>query len=174
MMKKIKFDESGNWMVGFESGHKTFDRQTNVIGQANMVANTMIGMYIRAYNDTYHWMPGEKNEPGHLQNYDLSRFETRRDDKDRIPKEMWEDARIIGMDVGLAAYIFYHHAYKGKGCWRRLVRVVHGFMLTDRDNNPLRIYVTGPTYKSERVMRAVAEFFGDPDKAVWRYICGRY
>ena len=39
---------NGNKMK-IETGHKTFDRQTNIISTGNIIANTLWGFFIRPY-----------------------------------------------------------------------------------------------------------------------------
>ena len=69
-MKKIEWLTHNR--MKFESEHKTFNRQTQCISTGNIVSNTLLGWYIRPFNETK--CNGFDFEPGNLQKADLKTF----------------------------------------------------------------------------------------------------
>lgn len=147
-MKKTDWDYEHDRMI-IETGHKAFDAQTNLLADGNLLANTMSGSHIRAWNDTSHWKEGEKNDPGHLFAFDMDwRFNY------FLPryKRIYTQIKDLAMDNPVWVYIFYHHNRKGKP-------VIHGVVVSDgKTHNHLRTFVTGPTYKSYNVVYAAREY----------------
>lgn len=73
-LKEIKrqWNKTGMRQI-INSGHKTFDNQTNVLDNSgNMIARTQYSHYIRNYNETQ--CNGETFKQGELQNYDMKRL----------------------------------------------------------------------------------------------------
>ena len=54
------------------TGHKTFDKQTNIISTGNIIANTMYGQFVRSRYRLE--CNGRTNPEGHLQEFDLNGF----------------------------------------------------------------------------------------------------
>lgn len=70
--KYYKWSKNKMKMI-INSGYKEFDRQTNCISNGNIIANTMYGNYIRAWDDTINPV-GNIVPKGYLFNYDLKYF----------------------------------------------------------------------------------------------------
>jgi len=110
-MKKITWNNPNK--MHFESLHKTFNSQTNVISTGNCVVNTQYSSYIRGYKETE--CNGLVYPEGHLQNYDLEIFSLRSDIRNYIRE------KLSGRESGILYWFFYHS--KGK-------RVTIGYILT--------------------------------------------
>lgn len=142
-MKKIEWI-NGNKMK-FISGHKTFDNQCNYLGTGNVEANTQYYSFIRAWNDDgKDLMDHDRNkrEPGHLFNFDVNPFRQSFPEFRYIEKQLieeskeWKESHIL--------YAFFHHNEKK--------RILHGFILTDKNHNYVRTYYFSKTYKSENIL----------------------
>ncbi len=64
------YSKRGNLVIN--SGFKAFDKATNALMLGNCIANSMLGWYIRSYEQTE--CNGFQNPKGHLMNYDLKMF----------------------------------------------------------------------------------------------------
>ena len=137
-----------NRMV-METGHKTFDRQTNIVGTGNMIANTQYSSYIRPYTETKCWGPDEF-ELGHLRAYDLNGF---RD----MPQWVHKQVERVTHHTKAILYQFFH--YGNNRHWSGYQkRVIHGYILTDSNGRLLAKMVTGPTHKSHAVIDECAQY----------------
>jgi len=124
---------NGNKMK-IETGHKTFDQQTNIISYGNIIANTMVGFYIRAYNDTVNPV-GQTRPLGYLQDFDLQNW---RNELYRYRLMNKVKAHLVNR-AGILYRLFHYNKNQ---------RIIHGFILTDTDYNLIEKWVVGPTYKS--------------------------
>ena len=144
-MKKAIWATPNKMLI--KTGHKTFDRQTDVITHGNVFANTMIGLHIRPYCEVYNAV-GKVRPPGHLQDYDLTTFR-RLGTPSRIIKYVKDQA----VTDPLWLYVFFHH--NGSNM------VIHGYVVTDKKHNLLKTFVTGPTYKSYCVINECVHYVAE-------------
>ena len=131
-MKKVQWRD-GNHMI-FESGHRAFDRQTNIITTGNVIADTQYSSYIRPFTETE--CNGFTNEPGHLQDWDLDGFPS-------LPR--WIRKKIEGITYDHAAILYEFRHYNGQD------KQVDGYVLTSTEDAGCKLlakWATGPTYKS--------------------------
>jgi len=141
-----------NRMV-METGHKTFDRQTNIVGTGNMIANTQHSSYIRPYTETKCWGPDEFPK-GHLRNYDLAAFRS-------MPRNVRKKVESLTETNKVILYEFYHYnagGWRGMNYQRVDRRITHGYVVTDSNGRLLFKVVTGPTSKSRKVVDEVAKY----------------
>jgi hypothetical protein len=130
-----------------KTGHTTFDRQSNAsgggyIGTGNVSSNTQMSSYVRGAQNTA--CNGYTFKQEELQKTDLKIFE----DLHLLSNADIKTVKSLlkGTQSGIL-YSFYHHI-TGR-------RIVHGWMLTTDKDRELYSKVTGPTYKSENIMRAM-------------------
>jgi hypothetical protein len=98
------------------TGHKEFDRQTQVIDIGNVWANTQFSNYIRPRDEIE--CNGFVSPPGHLQNYDLGAYSA-------MPQHVESEVRkLVDTHHGGILYEFRH--FRGKQ------KVIDGYILTDR------------------------------------------
>lgn len=122
------------------TGHKTFDRQTNLITAGNVVANTMVGGHIRAYDNV---TMGAKR--GDLQKYDLNKF---------IKMDGFHMLRRYFQNLA-SEQEFYIYAFFHK---RNDEIIYHGFIITDEDYVYKTTLCVGPTYKSYDILDEVQKY----------------
>lgn len=67
-MKKAIFNKLGTKQL-VNTGYKTFDKQTNYIGTGNVIANTMLGFYVRPLTEK---LEGVKFDLQHFNNANLT------------------------------------------------------------------------------------------------------
>lgn len=146
-MKKIKW-ENPNKMV-MESGHKTFDQQTNYIGTGNVFANTQTSLYIRGYNETE--CNGFTFPKGELQKTDLKGWY-------ELPQRVHRAIREYAVDESVILYKFFHKNSKGE-------LVVHGYVLTSKKHELIDYIVVGPTYKSWDVINECLKYITVQEQA---------
>jgi hypothetical protein len=139
-MKRAQFVNPNKMLM--ESGHKTFDRQTNLITRGNVYSNTQISSYIRPYNQT-EWN-GKTVQKGELQNYDLKFF-------GKLPFEVEEAVRAYAKDKSIILYMFFHRNSDKE-------KIVHGYVITDTQYRLIDFFVTGPTYKSYNVIKECSQY----------------
>lgn len=125
-----------------ESGHKGFDRQTNMVGTGNIIASTQLSSHVRGRLCTE--CNGFTQEPGHLRDFDLRPWLDNRSLHRHVQKFVLAETEKLG-DHGVWLYQFHHQAGDGN-------RVIHGYVVTDYEHNLLRTFVTGPTSKSGLVV----------------------
>lgn len=145
MVGKGKDMKTKEWLnpnkMKIETEHKTFNQQTRVIGAGNIIATTQVSLFIRAWNNTYRW-DGDTVEPGYLQNFDLTAF--------RLPKHIEKAVRDTAVDESVILYEFRH--FNGDK------KIVHGYVITDGEYRLLRTFVTGPTWKSNSVIKECLKY----------------
>jgi len=146
---KAKIWSNPNRML-VNTGHRTFDRQTNVISTGNIIADTQAAFYVRGELEVTCW--GDTvYKPGHLRDYDLGAFRG-------IPGYI--RAHILkhtnGTEKSVWVSMFFHH--------RGEQRIVHGYVITTPDHKLLGKFVTGPTYKSELVIEGVLPYVTEQEE----------
>ena len=133
-----------------ESGHRTFDRQTNVIGDGNMIASTMMGAHVRPKCDVENSV-GEIKEPGYLRRYDLNQWTY-------LPDSVRQYVKSVTETESAWIYCFFHRNREGRA-------IVHGWVIVGPypESRLLKRFVTGPTYKSYNVIEYVAPYVSNVD-----------
>ena len=99
--KFYMWSKSGNKMI-INSKFKEFNKQTNLITNGNVIANTMYGNYIRPYNETE--CNGIYFEQGHLFKHDLQFFS--------ISNSMREYIKSLNRQVILYEIFIYRNGKK--------------------------------------------------------------
>ena len=141
-MKKCTWD-NGNKMH-FESPHKTFNRQTNCICTGNVVADTQYSNYIRPFTELE--CNGRVNEPGHLQNWDLTQHFT----SSILPGHIRQEVRELTRDQKAILYNFHH--------WNGRRRIDDGWVLTSdsQEYKLIRVWYINPDWRAvEAVNEAI-------------------
>ena len=112
-MKKIEWETPNKMKIN--TGHKTFDAQTNIISTGNIVANTLIGACIRAFNNNHNGF--EEKPLGYLQNWDLTK-----NFNEPVPKYMSDHVSMTDRE---SKHILYkvRHFNDDK-------EIIHGYILT--------------------------------------------
>lgn len=98
-MKKAKFTADGMKQI-IDSGYKLFDKQTNIICDGNVIANTEFGNFIRPWKETE--CNGRTYSPGHLTKFDLEAFEPH-----LIPKSLLKRLLDKERDASVILYMFF-------------------------------------------------------------------
>ena len=140
---------NGNKMR-FESKHKTFNRQTNIISTGNIIANTEYGSFIRAHNNVMNPV-GEKREPGFLQDFDLRPFKESLWLSYRIEKKVKE---YLKKRYGIL-YCFFHYGPK---------RIIDGFVLTDDDHNFIEHWSVNYHWRAENAVWEAIKYIANGSK----------
>jgi len=133
-----------------ETGHKTFDRQTNIITRGNVIANTEYGWIIRARLDT---RCNEKDFPvGHLRAFDLKFFKN-------MPRPVRSKLmELTDSEDAVWLYEFHH--------WRGPAKIVDGYTMTAyEDHELLATFTTGPTRRSRSVVHEASKYVCKGDEA---------
>lgn len=146
MPKKIEWI-NGNKMR-FESKHKTFNRQTNIISTGNIIANTEYGGFIRAHNEVINPV-GEKREPGFLQDFDLRPFKESLGISYPIEKKVKE---YLKEKAGIL-YCFFHYS-RGK-------RIIDGYVLTDTDHNYIEFWYRNQHWRSNDAIKEALKYIAN-------------
>ncbi len=133
----------------FESLHKTFNREADLIMTGNVSSRVQLSTHVRAYNDTE--CNDHKFEPGHLRNFDLNAFSTWLRANPGVRKAVEEYTK----DKSAWLYAFYHT--NGRKV------VIHGFVLTTYDNKLVRKFYTNPSYKSHSVIDEATKYITDDE-----------
>jgi len=146
--KKAVWAPGGNRMI-VETGHKTFDRQTNCISPGNITANTMTGWACRAWNTPANPF-GEPCRPGEMQHYDVRIW----------PEQVRQMCQKLFDTRDGWVYEFFHYnrpdnSYRRMG---RATKIVHGYIFADHDDKYLDYLCTGPTYKSESLLAEMQKY----------------
>lgn len=149
-MKKIEWI-NGNKML-IETGHATFDRQTNVISTGNIIANTMVGWNIRSWYDDGKGLidyDTNKRTPGVLFRYDTSKF--------NLPSYVLEKIMSFAKDRKYlrGMWLYQIHHFNG----RKLI--VHGWILTDFQHNWLTTIENRWNYKSHCVLNECRNYLSN-------------
>ena len=116
------------------SDFKEFNKQTNCISRANIIANTIYGNYIRPYNQTYY--EGRTYEKGKLFNYDLQFF--------NIGKDMREYLKTFNKMVALYEIFIYRKGRKDIIGWliesdNRIVNITYNYCLNVNYNKRISV-----------------------------------
>lgn len=140
-MKKAIFATPNR--MKFESLHKTFNKQIDCISTGNVIGDVQYSSYIRAYNnDTINWNDGDvyKTVPkGQLQDFDLKGFVDK-----GIPSYILSFIREELKDKSGILYLFRH--------WNNGQMFKHGYVLTDTENNLIKVWYMNNNYKSISVV----------------------
>ena len=147
-MKKIEWVTPNR--MKFESLHKTFSRQTQVIATGNILSNTLSGSYVRAYNDTTLPMGGTC-PAGDLQAFDLRQF------GNDLPHGAREFISDHGKDEKLLVYVLRHWA-GGIGTGRK---IVDGCIITSTDHKLLRAYYGNNGRKVESIISEALKYLAE-------------
>ena len=139
----------------FQCAHRSFtaaieDVTHGYLGRGNVISNTQHSTFVRAATET--GCNGYFFEPGRLRDFDLSLFDR------LLPNDVCAYARAITTSKSIILYRFFH--------WKGQERTEHGWLITDTGHRELRRFVTGPTWKSRDVMRAVAESITVQDQLI--------
>jgi hypothetical protein len=153
-MKQIEWMHSDKMLL--ESGHKTFNRQTNLITYGNVIANTMYGRFIRPFTETE--CNGYTREPGHLQKFDLDWY-TLIGRQPAVPKTVYKMVRELAQQNQIILYQFHHWTTR-RG---RSFKIVHGYVITSPDKKLLWYWPCGPTYKSEQVLLEAIKYITESE-----------
>lgn len=148
-MKKSEWI-NGNKMR-FESSHKTFNDQTNIISTGNIIANTQYGSYVRPYTETE--CNGFTNEEGHLQDFDLEPFIRNFQTSSSTIKEIKTICRFRTAIL----YAFFHRNREGK-------RIVHGYILTSAPSNTaktLMLFLERSSTKSLDILHEAGKYISN-------------
>lgn len=143
-MKEIEWRTPNRMLM--ESGHKTFDKQTDIISTGNIIAKTQLGFYVRAYTETE--CNGFTQELGKLQEADLDRWR-----RATTPSIVMETVRRLAKERDIILYRFFHYGKYG-------TMIVHGYIITTatRPYERLWRWCCGPTYKSKWVLSEVLKY----------------
>lgn len=110
--------------MSINTGHKTFDRQTNLITHGNVIANTQYSSHIHSFNTTAKPLPPWDRDDGYFQDFDCENF------KDAIvtPGRIIRLAKDFANQFdGIYLYAFFHIHKKE--------RIIHGFVFTKSSND---------------------------------------
>lgn len=146
-MKKIEWKNPNKMMM--ESGHKTFDRQTNYIGTGNVFSNTQTGLFIRGYNETE--CNGFTFQKGELQKSDLKGWYG-------MPQQVHKALSKHATDESVILYKFFHQDGQGE-------LIVHGYVMTTNKYELIDYFVVGPTYKSWNVINECIRYVSVEEQA---------
>ncbi len=155
MPKKIEWINPNK--MRFESLHKEFNRQTNIISTGNIIANTEYGSFIRAHNNITNPV-SEKKKPGFLQDFDLRPF------KESLELPDWIERRIkkyLIKKPGIL-YCFFHRS-AGK-------RLVDGFALTNTDHNYIDVwYMNQQNWRAHSAIAEALKYIANGSKEGFGY-----
>lgn len=142
-LKEKVWRADGNSMI-VETGHKTFDRQTNVLGPGNIHADTLLGKSVRGEMILTCYGP-KRHKPGWLRAFDLAVF------GGSMPKHVWNYIvrRTRNKDRIWVYELFHYNGHK---------RIVHGYILAKEDNELIHAFTTGPTWKSFSVVNGATPY----------------
>lgn len=138
---KIKKWDNANKMH-FDSEHKTFNRQTNLITTGNAIMNTQTSFFVRPYNEAKNPV-GEKVEKGAMQDYDLGQFTN-------LPSEVRDFVKGFAKTKSVILYDFH---YYGKGDRR----VTVGYVVTDGNHRLVKKWSYGG-YKADSVIDEASKY----------------
>lgn len=141
-MKKAKW-VNGNKML-FESEHKTFNKKVDCISTGNVIGTVQLSGHVRAYNELE--CNGRVNEPGHLQEYDLSWLVK------ELPYNVKDTIRYNCKDKGCWAYHFFY--WNGKH-----ERMNIGYAITHYNYSKWFQWVANPyNYKKESALNECVKY----------------
>ncbi len=126
----------------FESDHKTFNRQTQIIDTGNIVSRTLLGGYVRAFQETE--CNGYTFPPGHLQDFDIQGF------GNNLPCGVREFIHEHGVKEKLMVYVL-RHCHKGN-------KIIDGAIITTTDHKLLRAFYSGRTRKQDSIVSEALKY----------------
>ncbi len=143
-MKKVTWDNPNR--QHFESPHKTFNRQTQCISTGNVIANTQYSNYVRPHSETE--CNGFTNDPGHLQNWDL----TKNIVADTLTCWLREEIRKLTHDIGGIIYNFHH--------WNGDKRIDDGFVLTSKHDKYklIKVWYINPDLRAQAAVDEAVKY----------------
>ena len=144
-LKKKVWREDGSSMI-VETGHKTFDRQTNILATGNIIANTLLGGFIRGEMVLTCFGP-KVHKPGYLRDFDLDGFKNV-----HLPQRVRDYVKNVtrGSTESVQLYTLFHHG--------RDKLIIHGFVVAKKNDELIRAFTTGPTYKSFSVVNGAVPY----------------
>lgn len=110
----------------FDSPHKTFNEQCSLITTGNQIGNIVYSNFVRPFSETE--CNGFTNEPGHLQNYDI----TENIVGPTLSQNIREEIRKLTHDKGGIVYNFHH--------WNGNKRIDDGIVLTTKDYKLIKVW----------------------------------
>lgn len=132
------------------TGHKTFDKQTNIIdNHSNMIANTQLAFYIRAYNDVVNPI-GETVDKGHLQDFDLKSF-------NNLPYKIKEFCKNNADDgFWLSEFRIFNNNHKQVIC----------YFLRNLNTNKVYTFNNAINYKQDNLIEWLKNYLFDKEQFV--------
>ena len=154
MLEKI-WNEKGSKQI-INTGCKAFDRHCVCVSSSAAIGAAQFSGGVRNAVDP------DDHSPGSGQHYDLYSWFNNMPERVRKIVKRLADAR----PDGVMCHEFHHH-YTAKVRkmfgWAREERTVyHGYVIV-RDEKIIALIFTGPTHKSEGVIRTCAQYLGDTD-----------
>ncbi|KKK59383.1 hypothetical protein LCGC14_3034950, partial [marine sediment metagenome] len=149
-VKRPEFGRNKDKML-FKSGHGAFDTQTVCLGTGNYWAPTLHGEWIRPEQQLFNGGTRHHWGPGMLQDEDLGFFRSI-----QTPEIIINAVKKTAKDRSVQFYAIFHFYRPKPG--REPKRVVHGLVLTDRNDVLIRQWNTGPTYRSWEILDAVLPY----------------
>jgi hypothetical protein len=153
-MKKAEW-RNGNHMK-FESLHKTFNRQVDMISTGNVMGGVQFSGYIRPRNETV--MPDGETpcDRGRLQEWDLTTWHS------NLPLHIrdWVRTNPYCEHRNIIMYEIRH--WVGPS-WKQS-KIVHGYIATTGHTEGYKLlgtWITGNTYKSESVIAEAIKYVAD-------------
>lgn len=143
-MKEIEWVNPNH--MKFDSLHKTFNRQVDIISAGNVIGAVQYSSYIRPYTLTLNPV-GEEKPLGYLQEWDLKWF------RDLLPQEVLDTVHELTKERYGILYIFKHYS-NGR-------RILHGAVLTDYDHRLLRKFYLRWTEKSISVIDEATKYIAE-------------
>lgn len=140
MLKQPTWDNPNKMHI--ETGHKTFDKQTNLISTGNIIANTMYGSYIRGVNE-----PDNAGKYGGLFKYDTEQFRKIGVGPSLI-KSMAENIKYSQQQT--LFYAFFHFTTYKK-------RILDCVAWTTLDHKLIKAY----NFNDYRIMQGVLPYIAD-------------
>lgn len=134
-LKKARYNARGTKML-IESGHKTFDKQTNCLTTGNVIANTQLSFFIRSFNETIDPV-GHIVPKGRLRDYDLNHFSD-------MPSYIRRCVEYITEDIQVILYEIRH--------FNGISKVIDGYVVTDTNYKHIETF-----YVNLRACNAVNE-----------------
>jgi hypothetical protein len=141
-VKKIEWRDPNHMKI--ETGHKTFDRQADLISTGNVIGHVQYSSYIRPYNETE--CNGLKFEKGHLRAFDLQWWIKTL----RTPERVLNYVLSATTDKSVILYQFHHHGRLGR-------TIVDGHVVTTADHKLLASF-RSDTPKSGAILKAVLPY----------------
>lgn len=142
---------NGNKMK-FESEHKTFNRQTNCISTGNIISNTILGLFVRNWNNTE--CNGKTDyEAGHLYKFDTKNLD--------LPSYVESYLRKLAKNTDLSFIVYQVRHYNANN------KIIHGWIITDNNFRHIRNFYTNNSYKSDSIMSEVMQYVSWKDSELY-------